>query len=78
MGLLEGFATSMISSNEPVSEEEGFRNRGSEVQSRAFLTVVLTLLFYVAIVLAISFVGALMWNTYLVPAVSVLKKVDTV
>jgi uncharacterized membrane protein (DUF485 family) len=76
--LVENFASCLVGT--PVDEEkkEKFGNMQRVAkETESLLSVVLTLAFYVAVVLLVAFVGATLWNETLVPAVSFAKKVGT-
>ena len=76
MGLIEGFAACAVAS--PTTEGFESKKAAEAKATESLLVVILTITFYVAIVLLVAFVGSKLWNNYLVPAVSVAKKVDTI
>lgn len=59
-------------------KSETFKNKSTQEETKGVLVIILTLIFYVAIVLLIAFLGSHLWNEYLVPATTCVKKVDTI
>ena len=70
--LLDTFANCALSST--TEEKEDFKNQKKE-DAKSFLVVVLYVVFYIAMVLLVAFVGTLLWNSCLVPATTCVKKV---
>ena len=79
MPAIESFASCLVSSPVEEDKKEGFKSHVSAdiKATENLLVVVLTMLFYVAVILLVAFVGASLWNECLVPAVSVVKEVST-
>jgi hypothetical protein len=64
----------------PVEDEkkEGFSSaKAAAHTTEKMLAVVLTLVFYVGVVMLVAFLGASLWNSTLVPAVAGVKEVTS-